>query len=244
MVKLYKVQPRIKYSVSNSLENEHLVDELPLIEDITSRYYDFIIKDVKFEENSNYQVAVKAKSKAGETHEPIFKVSCAFNPEIRNYVLGVKNTKTEKIIRKIVVDPYRSERVEQIFSPNNSDLLDSTDSSEIVKFCAFAQAIGDNDQLDSNIILSASEVKQYVAPYNVTYVFNSHILGDEFVVKFEGSEGYYEIHIVQVIINDNYQIIKKKETKEKKVIVKVNNLKNSIYDKFHKNQTTLSGQFQ
>ncbi|KAF0562532.1 hypothetical protein F8M41_000039 [Gigaspora margarita] len=119
-----------------------------------------------------------------------------------------------------------AEVVDQILSPNNSDLLDSTGSSEIVTFCAFAQAVGDNDQLDSNIVMSVSEVKQYGAPHNVTYVFNSdQILGDEFVVKFEGPEGFCEINIVQVINNDTYST----ETKEKEVIVKVNNLKSGIY---------------
>ncbi|KAF0436562.1 hypothetical protein F8M41_004705 [Gigaspora margarita] len=264
MVKLYKVQPRNKYSVAESLENENLVAESPLIKDITSRYYDFIIKDIKFEENRNYQVEVEAEvyavvssdqainsfpeksagtmkllpspkdlqisAKAEESHEPIFVVSCAFNPEIRNYVLGVKNIKTEKTIKKLIPDPSPSERVEQILSPNNSDLLDSMDSSEIVKFCAFAQSIGGNDQLDSKIVMSVSEVKQYAAPHKVTYVFiRDHLLPDTFEVSFEGTEGYYEIHIVQIINDDNYQIIKKKEAKEKEVIVKVNNLKNGIY---------------
>ncbi|CAG8751859.1 31067_t:CDS:1 [Gigaspora margarita] len=261
MVKLYKVQPRNRYSVTESL---HLVAESPLIKDITSRYYDFIIKDIKFEENRNYQVEVEAEvyavvsndqainsfpeksvgtmkflpspndlqisAKAEESYEPMFVVSCIFNLEIRNYVLGVKNIKTEKTIKKIITDPSPSERVEQILFLNNSDLLDSTDSSEIVKFCAFAQAIGDCDQLDSNIVMSASEVKQYEAPHNVTYVFKrDYLLPDTFEVSFEGTEGYYEIHIVQIINGDNYQIIKKKETKEKEVIVQVNNLKNGIY---------------
>ncbi|KAF0436563.1 fibronectin type III domain-containing protein [Gigaspora margarita] len=263
-VKLYKVQPRDKYSVTVSLENVLLVAESPLIKDITSRYYDFITKDIKIKENRNYQVEVKAEvyavassdqainsfpekstrtmkflpspndlqisAKAEKSHEPIFVVSCAFNPEIRNYVLGVKNTKTEKTIKNIITNPFPSERVEQIFSPNNSDLLDSIDSSEIVKFCAFAQAIGDNDQLDSNIVMAASEIKQYAAPHNVTYVFiRDHLLPDTFEVSFEGVEGYYEIHIVQVINNDNYQIIKKKETTKQKEEVEVNNLKNGIY---------------
>ncbi|CAG8654057.1 26830_t:CDS:2 [Gigaspora margarita] len=162
----------------------------------------------------------------------IFKGHMILHQDIMTLLLKILNLKKYRnyqveveaeVYAVVSTDLSPSERVDRILSPNNSDLLDSTGSSEIVTFCAFAQTVGDNDQLDSNIVMSVSEVKQYGAPHNVTYVFNSdQILGDEFVVKFEEPE-------VQVINNDTYQIIKTKETKEKEVIVKVNNLKSGIY---------------
>ncbi|CAG8648056.1 10217_t:CDS:1, partial [Dentiscutata heterogama] len=129
---------------------------------------------------------LQISAEADESHEPKFVVSCAFNSEIPKYVLGVKNTKTEKTVQSTIQDCSPSRRVEEMFS-NNYDLLDSSDSSEIVKFRAFAQAIGDDDQLDSDIIMSISEIIQYAAPKNVTYVYtNNPFFGHQFNVKFEG----------------------------------------------------------
>ncbi|CAG8688012.1 582_t:CDS:2 [Dentiscutata erythropus] len=263
-VKLYKVRPKNEYSVAELSTNNHLVAESPLIE---SSYYDFIIKDIKFEENRNYQVEVEAEvyavvkndqainsfpekstrtikflpspkdlqisAKANESHEPTFVVSCAFNSEIPKYVLGVINTKTEKTVQSTIEDCSPSRRVEQKFH-NNSDLLDSSDSSEIVKFRAFTQAIGDDDQIDSDILMSVSEIIQCAAPKNVTYAYNNNLFfGHEFKVMSEvpeGSKGYYEIQIIKLLNNYNdYIIIEKKETKEKEDIIIIKRLDKGIY---------------
>ncbi|CAG8754955.1 17566_t:CDS:1, partial [Racocetra fulgida] len=235
------------------------IAESQIIKKITSSYYEFNLKEIEFEEDQDYRAEVHAvvstdqaissfpekstrtmrslpfprniqiTAKNDKSNEQIFVVSCDFSSKIQTYKLGVENTKTGKTIEK-TINIQSQDKIDQELSPDNSDLLESPDSSKKVKFRAFAQAIGDDDQLDSKIVKSDSTVAQYAAPQNVDFSYRyDEILNHEFTVTFEEPEfaeepekGYYEIQVVQV---GNNKFIGKEETDKKvKVVLYVKQL--------------------
>ncbi|CAG8510510.1 16498_t:CDS:2, partial [Racocetra persica] len=236
---------------------EKAIAESQIIKKITSSYYDFILKEIKFEEDKDYRAEVHAvvsndqainsfpekstktmrslpfpkniqiAAKNDKSNEQMFVVSCDFNPKIQTYKLGVENTKTGKTIEK-TINIQSQDKINQELSPENSDLLESPSSSEKVEFRAFAQAIGDDDQLDSKIVKSDSTVTQFAAPQKVDFNYSHGIFfGHEFGVNFEKpDEGYYEIQVIQV---GNNKCIKKMETDKKSEVVNVKQLDVGVY---------------
>ncbi|CAG8526905.1 31142_t:CDS:10 [Gigaspora margarita] len=207
--------------------NERIVAESPLINGITSSYYDFAFEDIKFEENVNYFAKVYAISSNNQTissfsgnstktmkrllppknvqisimineSDTQILASCAFDSKIKVYILGVINIKT-KCSKKI------------------------HDSSERAEFHAFAQSIGNKNEFDSIIIKSDSAVTQFAAPKNILL---THKKNNFSVTYYAPTKGFYQAQIVDYDNHDNiFGGAKNKTPKGKdEIIVEISNL--------------------
>ncbi|CAG8805906.1 7355_t:CDS:1, partial [Gigaspora rosea] len=228
----------------------HIVAETPLIEGILSNYYNFNLKDIKFEKNGNYQAQVYTvvsndqtissfPEKSTRTIKCISSpknvqisfnvesdmrilVSCAFDSKIKAYVLGVINFKTKSYKSKLIIPSDDSSIVKHELSL--TEMREIHDSSESAEFHAFAQSIGDKDEFDSIIINSDSVVTQFEAPKNILLTLDNN---DFSVTYYAPTEGFYEAQIVDYDDHDNiFGGAKNKTAKgDDEIIVEISNLK-------------------
>ncbi|CAG8825792.1 18397_t:CDS:2, partial [Gigaspora margarita] len=123
-------------------------------------------------------------------------VSCAFDPTIKEYILGIINLKTKKFKRKLIKSPVDSPIVK--YEIPLVEMREIHDTPESAEFHAFAQSIGDKYEFDSIIIKSDSVVTQFEAPKNILLAHNN---SDFSVIYYAPTEGMKYVARVRKVVH-------------------------------------------